>query len=125
MILFDILDKLENYSQIIPHMDRVIDTMDHSKPYEDRPGRYPLSPDGEIFYLVSVHLSSEAGFPGEKWKGRLVMEICLEGDEIVSAGGSVFRLAPGRFLVYEGDETVKRGIASSLPVCFKTVRFIL
>ncbi len=123
MLLFDILDKLENYTKVIPHMDRVIDVMDHSKPYEDDIGEYECG-DG-VKYVVSAHLSSEGGFPGEKFPGHTVLEICLEGDEIVSVSGSVFRLSPGRFLVYDGNGQIKRGIASSLPVAFKTVRFIL
>ncbi len=125
MLLFDILDKLENYTSVIPYMDRIIDVMDHSKPYDDGPGEYDLTKDGARKYYVSAHLSSTNGFEGDRWEGHLVMEICLEGDEIVSVDGSVFRLAPGRFLVYDGGAKIKRGIASSLPVAFKTVRFVL
>ncbi len=123
MLLFDILDKLENYTKVIPHMDRVIDVMDHSKPYDDDPGEYECG-DG-VRYVVSAHLSSANGFSGDNFPGQTVLEICLEGDEIISVSGSVFRLSPGRFLVYDGDAEIKRGIASSLPVAFKTVRFIL
>lgn len=123
MLVFDILDKLENYASIIPHMDKVIDVMDHSRPYDDKVGEYICSDD--VKYVVSAHLSRENGFEGENWPGHTILEICLEGDEIVSLSGSVFRLAPGRFIVYDGNEKITRGIASSLPAAFKTVRFIL
>lgn len=125
MLLYDILDKLENYTSVIPHMDRVIDIMDHSKPYDDECGEYSAGGDGDVTYYVSAHLSSSRGFPGENREGHLILEICLEGDEIVSVDGSVFRLSPGVFLVYDGGAEIKRGIASSLPVAFKTVRFFL
>ncbi len=125
MLLFDILDKLENYTSVIPHMDRVIDIMDHSKPYDDDVGEYSAGGDGSVKYIVSAHLSSVSGFEGERREGKLILEIVLEGDEIVSVDGSVFRLSPGVFLVYDGGAKIKRGIASSLPVAFKTVRFVL
>ncbi len=125
MLLYDVLDKLENYTSVIPHMDRVIDIMDHSKPYDDDIGEYSAGGDGSVTYYVSAHLSSPGGFPGERREGHLILEICLEGDEIVSVDGSVFRLSPGVFLVYDGGSEIKRGIASSLPVAFKTVRFFL
>ena len=125
MLLFDILDKLENYTSVIPHMDRVIDIMDHSKPYDDDVGEYSAGGDGSVKYIVSAHLSSVSGFEGERREGKLILEIVLEGDEIVSVDGSVFRLSPGVFLVYDGGAKIKRGIASSLPVAFKTVWFVL
>ncbi len=125
MLLYDILDKLENYASIIPHMDRVIDIMDHSKPYDDDVGEYSAGGDGSVKYIVSAHLSSSSGFEGERREGKHILEIVLEGDEIVSVDGSVFRMSPGVFLVYDGEAKIKRGIASSLPVAFKTVRFVL
>lgn len=125
MLIYDVLDKLENYSSVVPHMDRVIDVMDHSKPYEDECGEYSLSKDNSLKYIVSAHLSSTTGFWGENFPSRTVLEIVLEGDEIVSVDGSVFCLSEGRFLVYDRGLTIKRGIASSLPAAFKTVRFIL
>lgn len=125
MLLYDILDKLENYTSVIPHMDRIIDVMDHSRPYDDDIGEYSAGGDKSVKYIVSAHLSSREGFPGERRPDRLILEICLEGDEIVSVDGSVFRLSPGVFLVYDGGADIKRGIASSLPVAFKSVRFVL
>ena len=52
------------------------------------------------------------------------MEIVLEGDEIVSVDGSVFRLQPGRFLIYRGNADVKRAVSYALPEHTKAVRFI-
>ena len=40
MVIFDVLDELETYSSVIPHMDDVVYVMDHSKPYDDDPGLY-------------------------------------------------------------------------------------
>ena len=125
MIVFDVLDQLETYSSIIPHMDDVIAVMDHSKPYDDDPGVYKCREKGETEYRVSVHLSSEGGFPGENYPSHTVVEIVLEGEEMVSLEDSVFKLSPGRFLSYSGDAAIKRGVMCSTPVAFKSVRFIL
>ena len=43
----------------------------------------------------------------------------------VAFGDSVFKLSPGRFLVYSGDEEIKRGVMCSTPLVFKSVRFII
>lgn len=123
MIIFDTLIKLENYSRIIPHMSSIINTMDHSKPYDDEVGEYII--DDDTKYIVSAHLSSPGGFFSEEQKGRLVLEICLEGDELVNVDGSVFHLSPGTFLLYQGESVVKRGLSYLDTVAFKTVRFIL
>ena len=40
MVVFDVLDNLETYSSVIPHMDDVVYVMDHSKPYDDSVGEY-------------------------------------------------------------------------------------
>lgn len=125
MLIFDILDKLENYSKIIPHMDSVIDIMDHSKPYDDAPGEYDGDKKGDVKYVVSVERSTERGREAVKREGKLVLEIVLEGEELLSVSGSVFSLAPGRFLVYESEKETKRGIAVNLPSTFKAVRFYL
>lgn len=125
MIIFDVLDKLENYSALIPHMDRVIDIMDHSKPYDDDPGEYDASKKGDVKYVVSVERSTERGREITSEEDKLVLEIVLEGEELVSVSGSVFSLSPGRFLVYESTQKIKRGIAVSLPCNFKAVRFFL
>lgn len=125
MLIFDTLDELESYSSIVPSMNDVITVMDHGTPYEEGPGTYDCSSKSKNKYVVSAHLSSETGFPGEQFSGHRVLEVCLEGEEMVSIDGSVFKMSQGRFLVYEGDATIKRGIMFSTPVAFKTVRFVL
>ena len=125
MIIFDVLDMLETYSSVVPHMDDVIAVMDHSKPYDDDPGLYKCREKGETEYKVSVHLSSERGFPGENFPSKTVLEIVLEGEEMVALEDSVFKLSPGRFLCYSGDSAIKRGVMCSTPQAFKSVRFIL
>ena len=125
MLIFDVLDQLETYSSVIPHMDDVISVMDHSKPYDDDIGEYKCREKGETKYKVSAHLSSEKGFPGETFPSHTVLEIVLEGEEMVSLNNSVFKLSPGRFLAYSGASEIKRGVMCSTPVAFKTVRFIL
>ncbi|MBQ0071057.1 MAG: hypothetical protein KBS81_04260 [Spirochaetales bacterium] len=125
MLIFDTLDELESYSSIVPHMNDVITVMDHGTPYDDGPGIYDCSSRSKNKYVVSAHLSSETGFKGENYPEHKVLEVCLEGEEMVSVDGSVFKMSQGRFLVYEGDATIKRGIMFSTPVAFKTVRFIL
>ena len=125
MVVFDVLDNLETYSSVIPHMDDVVYVMDHSKPYDDSVGEYECRTNSEVKYKVSAHLSSETGFPGEEFPSHIVLEICLEGEEIVSVEGGVFKLSQGRFLAYSGEGPVKRGVMLSTPTAFKTVRFIL
>lgn len=125
MVIFDILDELETYSSVIPHMDDIVSVMDHAKPYEDSVGEYKCREKGETYYKVSAHLSSESGFPGEAFPGKRVVEICLEGEEMVAVDGGVFKLSPGRFLFYSGDEAIKRGVMITTPVAFKSVRFIV
>ena len=83
MLVFDVLDQLETYAPIIPHMDDVINVMDHSKPYDDDPGEYKCREKGDTTYKVSVHLSSEKGFPGDNFPSHTVVEIVLEGEEMV------------------------------------------
>lgn len=121
MLIFDTLSFLETYSSVIPHMGDVINALDHSKPYEESNGKYHV---GEIDYIVSAHLSSESGFSGENFD-NYILEITLEGEEIVSIEDSVFKLSPGRFLFYDGREKIKRGVMYSTPVAFKSVRFLL
>lgn len=124
MLIFDTLSELESYQSIIPYFSRVIDILDHSTPYDNPPGVYKLGED-EREYIVDTYLSSANGFIAPKYEKRLVLEICLEGDEIVAVGESVFKLIEGRFLLYSGSEEVKRGVAYSAPKAFKAVRFIL
>lgn len=124
MLLFDTLDELESYEKIIPDFVQIIDTLDHSRPYDEGPGDYKTREKDGISYKIDSFLSSPNGFSSPTVESR-VLEICLEGEELVNADGSVFKLSPGRFLIYDGDARVKRGIMFSTPIAFKAVRFFL
>ena len=124
MLVFDTLDELESYEKIIPGFLSVIDVLDHSRPYDEGPGEYSTCGKDGKKYIIDTFVSSSAGFTAPKTEG-MVLEICLEGEEIISTDGSVFRMAPGRFLIYEGKMDVKRGVMYSTPQAFKAVRFFL
>lgn len=124
MIVFDTLDELESYQGVFPKIGVITGVMDRSLPYGEGPGRYTVPEDSSVVYIIDENLSSDKGFEAERHEGKTLMEIVLEGDELVSADGSVFRMEPGRFLIYSGDAAVKRGVAYTLPSHFKAVRFI-
>ncbi|MDY5931110.1 MAG: hypothetical protein SPJ34_03665 [Candidatus Ornithospirochaeta sp.] len=124
MTVFDTLDELESYRSVFPAMDGIADVMDHSLPYDQGPGEYDAAGHDGLKYIIDTHLSSDKGFEAEKHEGKKVMEIVLEGEEMVSFSSSVFRLSPGRFLVYSGDESVRRGQCYASVSAFKSVRFI-
>ena len=124
MIIFDTLDELESYKLVFEPINTVIEVMDHSTPYEEAPGEYPNPGKDNGVHIVDAHLSSASGFVSLKMEGKTIVEICLEGEEMVNIDGSVFRLSPGRFIVYDGDAEAKRAIMYALPVAFKSVRFV-
>lgn len=124
MIIFDTLDELESYKLAFDPINTVIEVMDHSTPYEETPGEYPNPGKDKGVHIVDAHVSSSSGFSSPKMDGKKIVEICLEGEEMVNVDGSVFRLSPGRFLIYDGDANVKRAIMYSLPSAFKSVRFV-
>lgn len=124
MIIFDTLDELESYKLAFDSINTVIEVMDHSTPYEEAPGEYPNPGKEKGVHIVDAHLSSATGFASPKMEGKRIVHICLEGEEMVNIEGSVFRLSPGRFLIYEGSFDVKRAIMYSLPSAFKSVRFV-
>lgn len=124
MIIFDTLDELESYKNAFDFINTIIEVMDHSTPYEEGPGEYENPGEGKGVHIVEAHLTSSSGFSSPKLEGKVVCEITLEGEEIVNIDGSVFRLSPGRFLIYSGDSDIKRAIMYSLPTAFKCVRFI-
>ena len=124
MLVFDTLDELESYEKIIPGFISIIDVLDHSRPYDEGPGEYSTGEKDGRKYVIDTYVSSSSGFSSPKTEGN-ILEICLEGEEIISTGGSVFRMAPGRFLIYNGEMDVKRGVMYSTPQAFKAVRFFL
>ena len=123
MFVFDTLSQLESYEGAFPAIRTIIDVMDRSLPYEEGDGRYDTPEKSNVKYIIYSFLNSDKGFKAEKHEGKNVMEIVLEGDEIVSIDGSVFRLSSGRFLLYGGDEDARRGLAYALPEHTRAVRF--
>lgn len=124
MLIFDTLSELESYQGICPEIAAIITVMDRSLPYEEGPGRYEIPEHKEIKYLIDTAMTSDKGFEAPLNEGRKVMEIVLEGEELVALSGSVIKLAPGRFALYEGGIKAKRGVAPALPGFFKAVRFV-
>lgn len=124
MIIFDTLDELESYKGVIKEIATVIDVMDHSTPYEENVGTYDNPGKDKGIHVVDTFLTSAGGFADYAEDEKVYVEICLEGEEIVSIDGSVYRLSPGRFISYNRVKTIKRGIMYSLPVATKCVRFI-
>ena len=124
MTVFDILSQMEAYAQAFPAMNTIISVMDRSLPYEAASGSYNTPEKSDVRYLVDEFLTSERGFSSVDTAGKTVLEIALDGDESVSVDGSVFHLAEGRFLIYQGDSEIKRGVAYTLPAYVKAVRFV-
>ena len=106
MTVFDILSQMEAYAQAFPAMNTIISVMDRSLPYEAASGSYNTPEKSDVRYLVDEFLTSERGFSSVDTAGKTVLEIALDGDEIVSVDGSVFHLAEGRFLIYQGDSSL-------------------
>ncbi len=124
MIVFDTLSQLESYQGAFPEIGTIIGVMDRSLPYDQGPGRYDTPEESSVRYIIDEGLTSDKGFIAEPFSGMKVMEVVLAGNELVSLSGSVFRMEEGRFLIYSGDEAVKRGQMYALPSPFKAVRFV-
>lgn len=124
MLVFDTLSELESYQGVFPDIAHIITVMDRSFPYEQGPGRYEVPEKKEVKYLIDTAMTSDKGFMAPHYPGKTIMEIILEGEEVLSVEDSVLKLAPGRFALYSGDSEVKRGVSFSLPVFFKAVRFV-
>ncbi len=124
MIVFDTLSELESYEGVFPAIRTIIGVMDRSLPYEQGDGRYDTPEKSDVRYIIDSFLTSDNGFEAEKHSGKNVMEIVLEGDEIVSVEGSVLRMMNGRFLIYSGEAEVRRALSYALPEHTRAVRFI-
>ena len=124
MIAFDTLAELEAYAQVFPEVSIIITVMDRSLPYEAEPGRYDTPEKSDVRYIVDEFLTSDKGFASHDCGEKRVMEIVLDGEEVVSVDGSAFHLAEGRFLIYPADSQIKRGVAYALPSYCKAVRFL-
>ncbi len=124
MIVYDTLSELESYLGPFPEIGVIISVLDRSLPYQEGPGRYDTPEKSDVVYLIDEFLTSSSGFSPEIFSGKRVMEVVLDGDEIISVAGSVFRMGEGTFLIYKGDAETKRGMCWSVPSHAKAVRFI-
>ena len=124
MIVYDTLSELESYLGPFPEIGVIISVLDRSLPYQEGPGRYETPEKSDVVYHIDEFLTSSSGFSPEIFSGKRVMEVVLDGDEIISVAGSVFRMGEGTFLIYEGDAEIKRGICWSVPSHAKAVRFL-
>lgn len=124
MIVFDTLSQLESYVGVFPAVRTIIDVMDRSLPYDQGNGHYETPEKSDVKYIIDTFLTSDKGFESEHFPAQIVMEIVLEGEEMISISGAVFRMSTGRFIIYSGEESVKRGLAYTLPEHTKAVRFI-
>lgn len=124
MIVFDTLSELESYEGVFPSIRTIIDVMDRSLPYEQGDGEYDTPEKSSVRYVIDSFLTSDKGFEAVKVPGKHVMEIVLEGDEMISLSGSVLRMQTGRFAIYPGDADLRRGLSYALPEHTRTVRFL-
>ena len=124
MIIFDTLDNLELYLSVKPELRHVIDIMDRSLPYDQKPGSYECPENKDVRYEVKAYLTKADGYVPPLSEGKLNLEIILEGESVTSIDGdNVFRMAPGRFLITDGSQPLKRGMTQNLPVSVKSVVF--
>lgn len=123
MIVFDTLDKLEDYVGLRSGLGHVIDVMDRSLPYDEGPGEYMCPEDEKVTYKVDAFLSGK-GFELVPKQGMFTLEIILEGECLTSIDSdNVFSMAPGRFLLFSDEHKIKRGMTKNLPVSVKSVVF--
>lgn len=126
MVIFDNLDHLEDYLTIIPDLSKVIDTLDRSEPYDKEKGVYEVEGTHGKKYVIEVLLTSKSG-KEEHLENEKIIEIALEGSELVSISNDLFFLTPGFFAYYETKkgEKLVRGISKNEDNALKVVRFFL
>ncbi len=124
MILFDVLDVLEQYVTLHPMMQNVITILDRSLPYEQADGLYDCPEQEALKYKVETFVTSK-GLQVEHKEGFYTLEITLRGDQLVAFDipQAVYHLTGGRFLLT--DQDYKRAIAPNLTSEIKTVQFYL
>ncbi len=124
MILFDVLDVLEQYVSLHPMMQNIITILDRSLPYEQADGVYKCPELEALTYKIETFVTS-SGIKMEKREGYYTLEITLRGDQLISYSEpeAVYHLSVGRFLFT--DQSYKRAIAPNLNSEIKTVQFFL
>lgn len=145
-MIFDTLDKLEMYIPAVNGLRAVIDAMDHDDVYNLGRGKYK-TPDGNVNYEICEYKTVNSDVPFEFHKNTTVVQIVLEGQELISTTWrelkdqspvfddkadtgffvaepiSVFTASKGRFAVFFPGEPYKVGIASGEPDSVKKVVF--
>ncbi len=124
MIVYDTLSQLESYLGPFPEIATIISVLDRSLPYGEGAGRYETPEKSDVVYYIDEFLTSAKGFSPEIFDSKRIMEITLDGEEILSIGGSVFRLSEGSFLLYDDSEEIRRGICWATPSRVRAVRFV-
>ncbi len=124
MIIFDTLDNLESYQGISDKIMRVITVMDRALPYEESAGKHKCPEDDEVLYEIRDYSTTDKGqieIPHEK---EYSLEIVLEGEAITSVKGEdVFVMAPGRFLLIKGEESIRRAQTRNIEKSVRSVIF--
>ncbi len=125
MLIYDDLDHLEDYVRVVPGLEKVIDVMDHSAPYDDNPGLYDIPGLKDKKYLVEIATTSPNGKMDKLFEGKIV-EIALEGRYANILEGNVAVMMPGSFFIYDTNEYSIIRLSGALPSeSVKCVRFIL
>ena len=104
MHIFDTINDLESYLAVVPNLDKLIDILDRSLPYEMTNGSDMTS---GIKYKVETYNAKEKGFfiPNE----NCVLILTLDGRQMVTTEEGVFVLNEGSFLIL--DASYSKGIA--------------
>ena len=118
MFIYDTINDLETYLQVVPKLDIAISILDRSLPYE-------LLNDVKITdglrYKVESYIADENGQYNDN--ENLVLILTLDGRQMLRSGDNVFVLNEGSFLVL--DKPYKKGIAIAEGESVKDCVFIL
>ena len=106
-MLIDLLDNLEWYRPLHPHIQAVIDIMDRSLPYEDVAGQHSV--DGLGYEVLSYVTGNEGSL---QTAGERQLHVVLEGEELISLQDEkqplvVAHLTTGSFVLVAKGETYR------------------
>ena len=118
MVIFDTINDLETYVNIVPNLDKSIGILDRSLPYE-------LFNDTKITdgvkYKVESYVASSEGY--YSYNDNLVLILTLDGRQMITSDNNVFVLNEGSFVIL--DKPFKKGIAIAEGESIKDCVFIL
>lgn len=145
-MVFDTLENMEMYIPLTAKLRTVIDAMDHDDVYNLPRGKYK-TPDPDVSYEVATYTTSVADIPFEFHKKTTIVQVVLDGSELVSTTWrelkdqtqvfddkndtgffvaepiSVFTACKGRFSVFFPGEPFKSGVACGNPENIRKVTF--